>query len=90
MSERFFRAETARNTPGAGLGLSLVQAIVQLHGGVLRLRSNAPGLSVRMVLPVAREAARPRFASRAPVPLPPAPPPDGVTETSHSPHGGDT
>ncbi|GBQ83667.1 two component sensor histidine kinase [Gluconacetobacter johannae DSM 13595] len=97
-SERFFRAETARNTPGAGLGLSLVQAIVQLHGGVLRLRAQQPGLSVRMILPVARQAARPRSTPRPPIPIPPVPrpgatplpaPPGGVTETSQSPNGGD-
>ena len=36
-AERFFRGESARNTPGAGLGLALVQAVAQLHGGSLRL-----------------------------------------------------
>ncbi len=38
-SERFFRAEAARNTPGSGLGLSLVQAVAQLHGGAFILRT---------------------------------------------------
>jgi signal transduction histidine kinase len=52
-SERFFRAETARNTPGAGLGLSLVQAIAQLHGGHLELSRRNPGLRVALVLPLA-------------------------------------
>ncbi|MFT8897765.1 MAG: ATP-binding protein [Acetobacter sp.] len=51
-SERFFRADAARNTPGSGLGLSLVQAIVQLHGGVLQFYSRSPGLCVRMYLPL--------------------------------------
>ena len=51
-SERFFRADTARNTPGSGLGLSLVQAIVHLHGGVLQFHSRSPGLCVRMYLPL--------------------------------------
>jgi signal transduction histidine kinase len=41
--ERFFRAETARNTVGSGLGLSLVQAVAVLHGGELRLDDAAPG-----------------------------------------------
>ncbi|GAA4499853.1 sensor histidine kinase [Gluconacetobacter tumulicola] len=87
-SERFFRAEAARNTPGAGLGLSLVQAIVQLHGGTLRLYPRQPGLAVRMVMPVPREAPKtgrqPRRAA-APTQVP-----TRVTQTSRSPHEGDT
>lgn len=51
-SERFFRAEQARNTPGSGLGLSLVQAIVQLHDGTLQLASNTPGLITRIEIPL--------------------------------------
>lgn len=50
-SERFFRAERARHTPGSGLGLSLVQAIVELHGGTLRLSHNNPGLAVTIDVP---------------------------------------
>ena len=30
--QRFYRADEARNVPGSGLGLSLVDAIVRLHG----------------------------------------------------------
>ena len=32
-TERFYRGETARSTPGSGLGLALVQAVAHLHGG---------------------------------------------------------
>ena len=31
------RGEAARSTPGSGLGLSLVLAVAQLHGGTFRL-----------------------------------------------------
>lgn len=49
-TERFFRGETARNTPGSGLGLALVQAVATLHGGVLRLGDNRPGLIATLSL----------------------------------------
>ncbi|KDE20000.1 histidine kinase [Acetobacter aceti 1023] len=51
-TERFFRAEQARHAPGFGLGLSIVQAIVQLHGGQLHLADNTPGLIVRIDIPL--------------------------------------
>ncbi len=51
-TERFFRGETARSTPGSGLGLALVLAVVQLHGGELRLEDAGPGLAARIVLPL--------------------------------------
>lgn len=50
-TERFFRAESARSTPGSGLGLALVQAVASLHGGSLRLHDNAPGLRAALHLP---------------------------------------
>lgn len=40
--ERFFRAESARSTPGSGLGLSLVQAVAALHRGQLTLSDAHP------------------------------------------------
>ena len=49
-TERFYRGETARNTPGSGLGLSVVQAVATLHGGVLRLEDNQPGLRATLSL----------------------------------------
>jgi signal transduction histidine kinase len=51
-TERFFRAEAARNTPGSGLGLSLVEAVAHLHGGRLVLRDNDPGLLAEIRLPM--------------------------------------
>jgi signal transduction histidine kinase len=48
---RFFRADDSRSTPGSGLGLSLVQAVVALHGGAIELDDNRPGLRVLVRLP---------------------------------------
>lgn len=41
--ERFFRADSARTTPGSGLGLSLVRAVAALHGGETMLGETHPG-----------------------------------------------
>nr|WP_210286843.1 ATP-binding protein [Ancylobacter tetraedralis] len=51
--ERFVRLEASRTRPGFGLGLSLVVAVVHLHGGSLRLEDNEPGLRVIIDLPLA-------------------------------------
>jgi signal transduction histidine kinase len=48
---RFGRLDAARGTPGAGLGLSLVEAVAHLHNGRLELSNNAPGLRAALVLP---------------------------------------
>lgn len=40
---RFFRADSARTTPGSGLGLSLVRAVAVLHRGELHLADARPG-----------------------------------------------
>lgn len=48
---RLYRLDRSRTTPGSGLGLSLVDAVVKLHGGRLELGHNAPGLRVLIVLP---------------------------------------
>lgn len=50
---RFARLDSARPRPGHGLGLSLAQAIVTLHGGCLTLTSAGTGLGVRITLPAA-------------------------------------
>jgi signal transduction histidine kinase len=51
-TERFFRGEQARSTPGSGLGLALVQAVATLHGGTLTLSDNKPGLRAMLTLPM--------------------------------------
>lgn len=48
---RFFRLESSRSTAGSGLGLSLVSAVAQLHGGKLWLGDHEPGLLATIVLP---------------------------------------
>jgi len=52
--ERFARLESSRNTPGSGLGLSLVAAVAGLHRAALRLADNAPGLRVTLAFPRAK------------------------------------
>ena len=37
--ERFYRGTRARNIPGTGMGLAIVQQIAQVHGGTLTLSS---------------------------------------------------
>jgi signal transduction histidine kinase len=50
--KRFGRLDAARTTPGSGLGLSLAATLARMHGGDLLLEDNAPGLKVRVRMPV--------------------------------------
>jgi signal transduction histidine kinase len=49
--DHFYRLDTARSTPGSGLGLSLVAAIAKLHDLDLQLQDNHPGLKVCILFP---------------------------------------
>ena len=49
--KRFYRLEHSRNSPGNGLGLSLVAAVANLHGAQIEMADNAPGLRIELHFP---------------------------------------
>ena len=49
--DRFYRLEAHRSSTGAGLGLSLVDAVVRLHNAEIALEDNDPGLRVVVSFP---------------------------------------
>ncbi|MCF3642582.1 HAMP domain-containing histidine kinase [Rhizobium sp. TRM95111] len=55
--KRFVRLDQSRSKPGTGLGLSLVEAVMEMHGGRLELSSTYPerqndrGMTAAMVFP---------------------------------------
>lgn len=53
--DRFYRVDAgrARDDGGSGLGLAIVRDVVRAHGGAVTLADNAPGLRVRIELPLA-------------------------------------
>ena len=48
--ERFYRSDKSRNTEGLGLGLSLVAAIVKLHGFRFTIGAG-PGCTTEIAFP---------------------------------------
>jgi len=65
--DRLYRLERSRNTPGHGLGLSLVAAIAKLHGYTIELTDAAPGLCVTIRIPLrAKDARSPEFEPTQP------------------------
>jgi len=44
--QRFYRLDQSRTTPGSGLGLALVFAVLKLHKLELTFEDNSPGLRV--------------------------------------------
>ncbi len=51
VTQRFYRGDVSRGTPGVGLGLSLVEAVARLHGSALQLQDQGPGLRALIALP---------------------------------------
>ena len=49
--EPFFRADSSRHTPGAGLGLAICRAIVEAHGGAIWIDDATAGTRIRFKLP---------------------------------------
>jgi signal transduction histidine kinase len=56
VTDRFARIDASRTAPGAGLGLSLVKAIAEAHGGALALENRQPGLAARLRIPLEARA----------------------------------
>ena len=53
VKERFFRLDNSRTTPGNGLGLSLVNAVIKLHQSEIEFAENSPcGLIVTIKIPL--------------------------------------
>jgi len=57
VTERFVRLESSRNSPGTGLGLSLVAAVARLHDAELVFSDNTPGLRATLLFKPAAFAA---------------------------------
>ncbi|MBI1376724.1 MAG: HAMP domain-containing protein [Frankiales bacterium] len=97
-TERFYRGDpsrTRRNGAGSGLGLSIVQAIVDAHGGRLSLASTVgQGTSITIALPLAAPVPAPAGpvtttpGTGEPAPAPPAasvpPAPGGARQPAGS------
>ena len=53
--QRFYRLDQSRTTPGSGLGLALVFAVLKLHKLNLSFSDNKPGLCVRVSAPIVEQ-----------------------------------
>lgn len=58
LTKRFVRLDRSRSAPGHGLGLNLVRAVTDLHGGLLAFSHNHPGLAVTMLFPSAEAQSK--------------------------------
>ena len=50
--QRFYRGTNAKDRAGTGLGLSLVKAVAELHGGTVEATNTGPGLAITLNIPV--------------------------------------
>jgi signal transduction histidine kinase len=63
--ERFFRTTATRDVPGTGLGLTIVRAIVEAHGGTIECSSGSNGTTFTFTLPLALSAEVPPAVAAA-------------------------
>jgi signal transduction histidine kinase len=82
---RFYRGDASRGTPGVGLGLTLVASVARVHGGLLELKDNHPGLRAQMIIAPGVAVAGKEPAREAKAPLPP-PIADGLTPANSLNH----
>jgi signal transduction histidine kinase len=54
--ERFYRVDTARDrsSGGSGIGLAIVRALVEAHGGTVSVHSDGPGHGTRFDVEIPR------------------------------------
>jgi signal transduction histidine kinase len=70
LAEPFERLDRSLRRPGAGLGLSIVRAVAEAHGGTLHLAArDGGGLCAEVALPAASAAAGPAADAPAPASL---------------------
>ncbi len=69
LTDRFYRGEQSRTTPGNGLGLSLVHAVADLHRARLDIEPLNPGLRVNLAF-AQSTARRGRDATGSSVAIP--------------------
>ena len=58
--QRFYRIDESRTTPGSGLGLALVSAVLKVHAIDLSFENNNPGLRVKLKMPTSRPQLKAR------------------------------
>lgn len=65
--ERFFRADPARTRTagGSGIGLAIVRALVEAHGGRVHAKSEGLGLGTRFVITLPAATGRPIAAQKS-------------------------